>query len=249
LPTTPAKLGFPSLQREFPMREALVLSALALALSAQAAAEGPPRERLSLSASASAEVARDVLGISFSTTREGTEAAAVQAGLKQALDAALVEARKVAKPGQVDVQTGGFSLYPRNDPKTGKINGWQGSAELLVEGRDTAVIAQLAGRIHSLTISRVGYSLSREAREKAEGDISAQAIARYRTKAAEYARQFGYSGYVVGEVSINSDEAAPRPMMVKAMRMSAAMADEALPTEAGKATVTVNVNGSVQLTK
>lgn len=230
------------------MREVLVLSALALTLSAHAAAD-VPRERLSLSASASAEVQRDVLGVSFSTTREGPEAAAVQAALKQALDAALAEARKVAKPGQVDVQTGGFSLYPRNDPKTGKINGWQGSAELLVEGRDAAAIAQLTGRISTLTIARVGYSLSREAREKAEADITAQAIARYRAKAADYAHQFGYGSYVVGEVSINSDEAAPRPMMMKAMRMGAAGADESLPTEAGKATVTVNVSGSVQLTK
>lgn len=230
------------------MRLLLVVPALALVLSAHAATD-VPSERLSLSASASADVVRDVLGVSFSTTREGPEAAAVQTALKQALDAALAEARKVAKPGQVDVQTGGFSLYPRHDPKTGKINGWQGSAELLVEGRDTAAIAQLTGRIGTLAIARVGYSLSREARAKAETDITAQAIARYRAKAADYARQFGYGGYVVGEVSISGDEMAPQPMMMaKAMRMGAA-ADEALPTEAGKATVSVTVSGSVQLTR
>lgn len=231
------------------MRSFLVVSAIALALPALASAEGPPRERLSLSASASAEITRDVLGVSFSTTREGPDAAGVQTALKQALDAALAEARKVAKPGQVDVQTGGFSLYPRHDPKTGKMNGWQGSAELLVEGRDTAAIAQLTGRIGTLTIARVGYSLSREAREKAEADITTQAIARYRAKAADYARQFGYGGYVVGEVSVNGDEIAPRPLMAKALRMGVAAGDEALPTEAGKATVTVNVSGSVLLTK
>lgn len=231
------------------MRAVLVLSALALALPAHAAPDAPPRERLSLSASASAEVTRDLLGVAFSTTREGTDAAGVQTALKQALDAALAEARKVAKPGQVDVQTGSFSLTPRYDPKTGKINGWQGSAELLVEGRDAGSIAQLAGRVNTLTITRVGYSLSREAREKAEADISAQAIARYRAKAADYARQFGYGGYVVGEVNVSADEPAPRPMMMmKAMRATVA-ADEALPTEAGKAVVTVNVSGTVQLTK
>jgi predicted secreted protein len=231
------------------MRAVLVLSTLVLALSAHAANDGPPRERLSLTASASAEVTRDVLGIAFSTTREGADAASVQAGLKQALDAALAEARKVAKSGQVDVQTGSFSLYPRNDPRTGKLNGWQGSAELLVEGRDAAAIAQLTGRITTMGIARVGYSLSREAREKAEGDITVQAISRYRAKAADYARQFGYGSYVIGEVSINSEEAAPRPMMMKAMRMSVAASEEALPTEAGKATVSVNVSGSVQLAK
>lgn len=232
------------------MRDVLVLCALAVAAATPAsAAEAPPRERLSLSASASAEVARDVLGVSFSAARDGSDAAAVQAALKQALDGALTEARKAAKPGQVDVQTGGFSLYPRNDPRTGKITGWQGSAELLVEGRDAAAIAQLTGRITTMSIARVGYSLSREAREKAEAEITAQAIARYRAKAADYARQFGYGGYVVGEVGVNSDESAPRPVMMKAMRMGVAGADEALPTEAGKATVTVNVSGSVQLTK
>ena len=232
------------------MRAAVALSALALTVAAHAHAEAPPRERLSLSASASADVARDVLGVAFSTTREGADAGGVQAALKQALDAALAEARKVAKPGQVDVQTGSFSLSPRYEPKTGKINGWQGSAELLVEGRDAAAIAQLSGRITTLTISRVGYSLSREAREKAEADISAQAIARYRAKAADYAKQFGYGGYVVGEVNVSSDEAgAPRPMAAMAVRKFSSSADEALPTEAGKATVTVNVNGAIQLTK
>lgn len=231
------------------MRDLFALSALALVLAAPAGADTLPRERLTLSASASAEVTRDVLGVTFSTVREGADPAAVQTALKQALDAALAEARKVAKPGQVEVQTGGFSLYPRNDPKTGKLNGWQGSAELMVEGRDAATIAQLTGRIGSMSIARVGYSLSREAREKAEADITAQAIGRYRAKAADYARQFGYGSYVLGDVSINSDEAGPqRPLMMKALR-GAMAADEALPTEAGKATVTVNVSGSVQLAK
>ncbi len=226
------------------MRAVVALSLAVLAVSAQAA---EPQERLSLSASASAEVTRDVLSIALSTSRDGNDAAAVQAGLKQALDTALAEARKVAKPGQVDVQTGAFSLAPRYDGKTGKINGWQGSAELLVEGRDATAIAQLAGRINTLTIARVGYSLSREARERAESEISSQAIARYRAKAADYAKQFGYAGYVLGEVNLSGDEPSPRPML-QAMRVGGGLAAaEALPTEAGKATVSVNVSGSVLL--
>ena len=84
---------------------------------------------------------------------------------------------------------------------------------------------------------------------KAEADITAQAIGRYRAKASEYARQFGYGSYVLGDVSISSDEASPqRPLMMKAMRAGMS-ADESLPTETGKATVTVNVSGSVLLAK
>ena len=86
----------------------------------------------------SVEVTKDVLAVTFSTTKEGADANAVQAQLKQALDAALAEAKKSgASPGQVDVQTGAFSLFPRYTNKGG-ISGWQGTAELIVDGRDMA---------------------------------------------------------------------------------------------------------------
>jgi predicted secreted protein len=110
-------------------------------------------------------------------------------------------------------------------------------------------IGQLTGRITTLTISRVGYNLSRELREKSEGEVSAQAIARYRAKAADYAKQFGYSGYAIREVNVNAnDQISPRPMQLQ-MKAMAASADESLPVEPGKGTVTVNVSGTVQLSR
>ncbi len=230
----------------------LLLAAAPLALSAQPGqvADNQPRDRLNLMASASVEVTRDVLGVTFSTTKEGVDAAVVQSALKQALDAALAEARKIAKPGQVDVQTGNFSLYPRYAAKGG-ITGWQGTAELLVEGRDTAAIAQLTGRIGSMAIARVGYSLSKEQREKVEGEVVVQAIARYKARAADYARQFGYASYTVGDVSVNTAEASPMMMGAQQTRFKAmaASSEEALPLEAGKATVSVTVNGAVVMTR
>jgi predicted secreted protein len=223
---------------------------LAFTLSGAAQAEAPPLQGVvSLSSSASIEVTKDLLNVAMTTTREGQDAATVQSQLKQALDAALAEARKVARPGQLEVQTGNFSLYPRYAAKGG-INGWQGSAELVIEGKDMPAIGQLTGRIGTMTIGRVGYGVSRELREKVEGEVTAQAIARYRAKAADYAKQFGYAGYVIREVSVGGSEPqmyAPAPML-RAKAMSAS-ADEALPVEAGKATIVVNVNGSVQLTK
>jgi predicted secreted protein len=205
-----------------------------------------PAHVLNLSAEASTELVRDTLNVAFSTTREGPDAAAVQSALKQALDAALNEARRVARSGQIEVQTGAFSLHPRYGRNAG-ITGWQGTVELLVQGKDVAGISQLAGRIQTLSIARVGYTLSREAQEKVESDVAAQAIARFRVQAEAYARAFGYSGYSIREVAVNTGGAAqPVPMPRMAMRASAEkMADEALPTEAGKATVTASVTGSV----
>lgn len=224
-------------------------AALLLALGSAAMATEVPLVQgvVNLSASASVEVPRDVLTVTLTVTREGSDAASVQSALKQALDAALIEAKKLAKPGQVEVQTGNFALFPRYG-KQGVISGWQGSAELVVEGRDMQAIAALTGRITTMTIARVGYNLSRELREKLEGELAAQAIARYRAKAADYAKQFGYSGFGVREVNVASSEPNFPPPMPRARAMAAA-GDEALPVEPGKGTVTITVSGSVQMIK
>jgi predicted secreted protein len=209
----------------------------------------PPEGVVSLSSSATLEVTKDLLSVAFSASRDGQDAGQVQSQLKQALDAALAEARKVARPGAVEVQAGNFSLYPRYSAK-GSIVGWTGTAELGVEGRDMAAIGQLTGRITSMTIARVGYNLSRELREKVEGDVTAQAIARYQAKAADYAKQFGYRSYMLREVNVSAGDAPTfmPSMQVRAKAMSAA-SDEALAVEPGKGAVTVSVNGTVQLTK
>ena len=206
----------------------------------------PPQGVLNLSSSASVDVPRDVLSVTFSTAREGADAGTVQSQLKQALDAALVEAKKVARPGQLDVQTGNFAFSPRYAAKGG-ISGWQGSAELIVEGRDMQAIGQLTGRISTLTVARVGYSLSREVREKAEADVATQAITRYRAKAADYTRQFGYAGYAIREINVNANDAPPvRPVAMRMQAMSAST-DQPLPVEAGNGTVVVNVGGTIQM--
>ncbi|HRP28616.1 MAG TPA: SIMPL domain-containing protein, partial [Burkholderiaceae bacterium] len=227
-----------------------VAAAFIAGSAAARAADAPvaPQGVVNLSASATMEVPRDMMTVTLSATRDGSDAAAVQVALKQALDAGLAEAKRAARPGQVEVQTGNFALFPRYN-KQNTISGWQGNAELIVEGRDMQAIAALAGRIQSMTIARVEYGLSRELRAKTEAELTAQAIANYRARAADAAKQFGYAGYTLREVSIDSGESRP-PIPAPRMRaMAAAASDEALPVEAGKSTVSVSVSGSVQLTK
>jgi predicted secreted protein len=215
---------------------------------AQSAPPAPPMNVVSLAASATVELPMDWLTVVYGTTREGPDASQVQSQLRQALDAALAEARKAAKPGEVQVRTGGFALHPRYAPKGG-IGGWMGNVELIVEGRDTQAIAQLMGRMQTLTIARVGWSLSREARERVEGEVTAMAIARFRARAEAVARQFGHTGYVLREVSVSSSEPGGivPPPIVRAQAARTMSADEALPVEAGRAQVSASVSGSVQM--
>jgi predicted secreted protein len=232
---------------------ALLLAPLAGAAPAQALWVPPAQNVITLSAEASRELPQDLLSITLAVSREGAEAAAVQSQLRQTLDAALAEARKAQRPGLLELRTGQFTLYPRYSPKPvngSNINGWQGRAELVLEGSDSAAISQLAGRLSGLTVARVQFSLSREARDKVEAEVAAQAIARFKARAEAYAQQFGFGGYSLREVTVGSGDvvsASAPPMFRAARAMAAAAPDEVQPVEAGRATVSVTVSGSIQL--
>jgi predicted secreted protein len=215
--------------------------------SAQTVPYPPPQNVLQLDARGTVEVQQDLLVMNLTTAREGADPAVVQTQLKAALDAALTEARKNAQPGQMDVRTGNFALYPRHG-RDGKMSGWQGTAELVLEGRDFPRITQTAGRIQTMTLGGVSFGLSREQRSKVEGEAQAQAIERFKARAGELAKGFGFSGYTLREVSVNSSEPGFQPVRrALAMEAKASMADAAVPVEAGKSTVIVTVSGSVQL--
>ncbi len=209
-----------------------------------------PQDVLQLSASGAVEVQQDLLVLTLSATREAADAAAVQTQLKQALDSrARHLARAAAQPQQLEVRTGAFGMYPRHG-KDGKISGWQGRAELVLQGRDFARITATAGKIQSMAISQIAFDLSREARAKVESEAQAKAIEAFKGRATELARGFGFTGYTLREVSVNSNEMAPGPrprmLAMEAKAMSVA-SDAPVPVEAGKAQVTVTLSGSVQL--
>jgi predicted secreted protein len=217
------------------------------AAMAQSAPWTPPQNVLQLSATGTVETQQDLLSMTLSTSRDAADAATVQTQLKTALDAALAEARKNAQPGLLDVRTGNFSLVPRYT-RDGKISGWQGTTELVLEGKDFPRITQTAGRISTLTVGSIGFGLSREQRAKVEAEAQTLAIENFKQKAAELAKGFGFGGYTLREVSVNANQGPPiRPRMMAAEASSKMSYDAAVPVEAGKTSVVVNVSGSVQL--
>ncbi len=227
---------------------AIAATALAAgATGASAQMMPPPQNVIQLAASGSVEVQQDMLTLTMNSVKEAPDAGTVQAQLKQALDVALNEAKKSAVPGQMDVRTGNFSLYPRY-AKDGKISSWQGTAALVLEGKDFGRISTTAGKIQTLTMGSVVFGLSREQRTKVEADAQAIAIDRFKAKAGDIAKGFGFTGYTLREVSVNANEdgGMPRPQMM-AMRAKTADSAEAVPVEAGKSTVVVTVSGGVQL--
>lgn len=231
-------------------RVSLLILAAGLTGAAMAHAQmlPEPRQVVQLSASAQREAVQDWLTVVLAARHQANDAATVQNQLKVSLENALAQARASAQAGAVEVSSGGFTVQPRYG-RDGQIAGWQGSAELLLQGRDVAKVSALAGRIPGMTIAQMSFSLSREASRKLEDDVRLEAINQFKTNAASVAKGFGFSGYELREVSVSSGD---MPVMQPRLRV-AAMADMAaasaapVPVEPGKSTVQVTVSGSVQL--
>lgn len=228
-----------------PLALALTLWVLPSAVQAQPQ-PAAPQNVVQFSATATVEARQDLLSVTLRSTREGNEARLVQEQLKAALEAGLAEARASAQPGAMDVRSGNFSLVPRQG-RDGRITGWQGSAEMVLSGHDFERIAATAGRIQGLTVANVAFGLSREQRERLETQAQAQAIERFRARAGEIARAFGFAAYTLRDVNLNSQEGGPPRPRFMALEARSSMAEAPLPVEAGQASVQVTVSGSVQL--
>lgn len=204
---------------------------------------------LQLSASARQEVSQDWLSVVVRAQLEGADPVALQNQLKSILDAAWTSLRPRLQPPQLEARSGQFAIYPRHNPQ-GRVTGWQGQADLVVEGRDFAKVGQLAGNLPRMTVAQADFSLSREGRQQLEAEVQSQAVQSFRQRAQALARDFGFAGYTLRQVSVSSvDRPEPgiQPRMLMAADVAVAPAQAPIPLVAGKEEVRINVSGSILL--
>ncbi|AOK53568.1 hypothetical protein WT15_26275 [Burkholderia stagnalis] len=206
-----------------------------------------PSGVLSLSSQASAEVPQDIIHITLFYEQQAKDPGSLTAALNQRADAALAQAKGVSG---VTAHTGAFSVYPSTD-RDGKISAWRGRTEIVVESRDFAAASKLAGQLSNLMqVANVEFSLSPEAQRAAEQKLTTEAIKSFRVRADEAAKAFGYNSYAIRDVNVGGGrnvQPYPRMMAMAAPAMDSAKMSAPIAVEGGKATVSVTVNGSVQM--
>ncbi|MBU9553962.1 SIMPL domain-containing protein [Burkholderia multivorans] len=206
-----------------------------------------PAGVLSLSSQASADVPQDIIHITLFYEQQAKDPGSLTSALNQRADAALAQAKGVSG---VSAHTGVFSVYPSTD-RDGKISAWRGRTEVVLESRDFAAASKLAGQLSNLMqVANVEFSLSPEAQRVAEQKLTTEAIKSFRARADEAAKAFGYSSYTIRDVNVGSGrnvQPYPRMMAMAAAPMDSAKMSAPIAVEGGKATVSVTVNGSVQM--
>lgn len=200
---------------------------------------------LSLVASASREVPNDRLVVVLFAEREGGDSATAQAAVQALLGPALESLRRADPP--LEFESGSWRAWPVN--VDGRIRNWRARASVRIEGAPSeayaSLVAQLSG---TLAIESLRHELSRSARERAEGELLAQAATRFQDKAQAAARALGFRDATIRAVSLNQAQSgSPVPMARAGLSASAMAGGTPIPTAEGTTTVMVSLEGSVWL--
>lgn len=212
------------------------------------AEQNPPIAHLS--ASATVQVPQDWLVIRMTVQKEGTDAAQVQRQIKTSLATALTQAQSETEATAMEVSTGQMNVSPRYN-REGRTNGWNGVAELILQGRDIERITSAAGRMTGLVVSQVEWQISPELLTQTQTKVQAQAVTQWRAKAAALTQQLGLSRYTIKELSLNpagqGPIPGPRALPVAMMDTAADGRSAPLPLQAGQSQVSVVVSGQIWL--
>ena len=226
-----------------------VLCLLAFNAHAAGAHESPPvpaaGTRMTLQATASAQVPLDTVRITLAAETEAADQATASKALATALAAATKEAQGVAG---VISHTGNYGIWPSRD-QAGKINGWHGRGEVVLQSKDFSAASALATRMNgNVVISNIVFVLSNEARQAQEHKLLGQVAQAFQTRALEATKAFGFAGYRIEQLDLNGTGAVPPvPHPMPMMRMAAKADEPDAPLEGGNVIVSVSVNGTIVL--
>lgn len=202
---------------------------------------------MTLQAAASAEVKQDTVHMTLSVEVEASDQASAGNKLASSVDAVVKRARGAKN---ITVSTGIYQVWPNTNSK-GKIIGWRGQGQLILESQDFDAVGALAAKLGDKTsISGVSFSLSRQAQEAEERKLLSQAAQAFKERALAAANAFGFSGYKLSRIDVGgSGGFVPAPRM--AALSAAASKDSAsfanVPLEAGETTVSMSISGTIVL--
>ncbi len=198
---------------------------------------------VTLSAAATASVPNDRMHASLRAESDNSDAAAAANAVNMRMGKALARARATAG---VEASTTGYSSFQVADKN--QVTRWRVAQTLKLEGSDFATLATLISHLQAedgLVIDGTQFSVGDASRKKTEDSLTQQAIKAWQARASDAARAFGFEGWRVGNVTIQTgDFMRPQPVM-RAMSFEAKAAPVAM--EAGNSDVTVTVTGDAVL--
>ncbi len=230
------------------MKTALIHSMMSVSLlTVPVMAKAADGIELRLSGSAQQEVANDQLQATLYLQEKSEQPATLANRLNKGIAQGMTLGKNYP---HVEVSSGSYNSWPSYD-KNGKIQGWQGRAEIRLKSRDMTQAAELVAQLQkTMLLEGVQFTVSDAARRAAEKAMIPAALAEMQAQANITAQTLGKSRITIKELEFGNAAPSFRPPML--MRAAAAPmakeADVAQPDwQPGQSQLQLMINGKIEL--
>ncbi len=229
-------------RRLAPFQIATLLILCTLFSPASAGEKEPLYNRINLSVSATDEIENDTLVAQLYVQKEGRTASQLAKETNRDIEWAIQRAKLV--PG-ISVQTLDYHTSPTYHKQS--QTGWRVRQSLRLTSQDTVAMSQLIGELQQrLLVDSIHYKISQKKRDEAESRLITQAITAFKARATLISKAWEHTTYRLVQMGVNtSGSTMPRIYQQRTMMESDTLGAAAL--EAGKQTVQVTANGTIEL--
>ena len=210
---------------------------------AQAHEQAPRYNQISLDATASAEVENDTMIASLYVQQEGANASELGSQVNSKINWAL---EQLKSHHNIKVETESYSTSPVY--KKNQIIAWRVRQTIKLESKDMALLSELIGELQAqLNLDGISFDVSREKREQLTEDLIDKALAAYSARAKQIANNLQHDSYKIVNIHVSTSSISPRNNYRSGGVMMAESAVVAPDFSGGERTLSVRVNGTIEL--
>lgn len=201
-------------------------------------------DRVNFSVSVNEEVKNDTVTAIVYAQKEGSDAGSLADTVNKDITWAIELANKIP---EFKVQSRDYQTIPLYSKQT--LTGWRVRQSISLETGNTEALSDLLGQLQKrVAIQSISYSISPERRQTVEKQLIAEALSQFKDRANQVTMELNRPVYRIVNLDINTGNIPPAYPMARGAMMMNAEASVSPPTlEAGTNTLTVNVNGTIEL--
>jgi predicted secreted protein len=223
------------------MKKALILAGL-LAATTAAHADELNYNVISISAKAEREVPNDLMRVQLMVEHQANKAKDVSQKVNADMAWALAQLKQGLK-----YETQQYNTYPVYE-KT-KIKAWRASQQLMVQSENFEQLSNIILVLQNkLQVKNMSFEPTKKTRKKVEDELVAEALDAYKSRASLVQKNMQAKSYKVVNMQVNTQgNYSPMYRSQPRMKMAMSVAEAAPAVKGGNSTLSVNVNGQIQL--
>ncbi len=223
-----------------------VITMLALIMPGMTFAAGSAERRLQneveFQVSAERETANDLMQTTLVVELENSDSARLAAELNRTMAWALELARA---DDTVRARSGDYRTWPVYPPNQRRISHWRGSQELVLESTHPDHLNALIGRLQErLQVRGMNFTVSPQQQAELVESLTADALVRFRARAAAIADSLGASAYDIVHIRIVESGGEPPVLLRRTMSVAE---DVAVASEPGVSRIGVTAQATIRL--